>query len=45
MALVGVRDYSSNFEIAVFLKVKEKMKNQIKKDSTVIIKRQSCVSR
>ena len=38
MALVGVRDYSSNFEIAVFPESYEKMKNQIKKDSTVIIK-------
>jgi DNA polymerase-3 subunit alpha len=38
MALVGVRDYSSNFEIAVFPESYEKMKNQIKKDITVIIK-------
>ncbi len=38
MALVGVRDYSSNFEIAVFPESYEKFKDKIKKDTTVIIK-------
>lgn len=38
MALIGVRDYSSAFEIAVFPESYEKFKSLIKKDTVVIIK-------
>ena len=38
MALIGVRDYSGAFEIAVFPETYQKYKSLIKKDTTVIIK-------